>query len=764
MITKNSSIIVLINKYEKNFSCRKYKGRGKKAFKIKEGLIPVMISAPHSVNQRRKNEEKPADLYTGGIAMLLHQLTGCHIIFSSKTTDTDPNYDPNPNGENLYQTALKEYIDNHNIHVLIDLHGAKEERDYSLEIGTAPDHKENGEIDGDVDRSLNGRSFICDLIKYTFEFVFKDLQKGEKKQISKNKIYDAGRHNTVTKYISRANDKVACVQLEINRIYRNPDNVNEFSKLIEGFVHLINILGKIDWEADKIKAFRLWQSLSHKPQDKVEIDLSAQGNDIFSIDYSHSICSFWGDIEMVKLKSIGKSPNDKLEEHISTNRSHAKMSDYILLTNRLIELVCGREWIEGEEVYPYLCDAPIVMYENKKEVYKIGMPKANLIDNVCFSSELYKEKERLSPDYHFAVYNRYTDSRFYIDFAKADYKDNGRVVDSGAPAKKIMVPRYYKRLLGYLDEPLPMIRMEEYNSLVSKKIPKCVGSFLNRIYSKDKSDNYNLQLQNVRKEKLYIILKKSVPNLNIQDLSVLSSEDYKQLSEEVTDIVCGLFNSCYEKMPGEDFYVIGDNIKKDTEHLNKVTEILRLLGVYDNIELLQIPKRVDVNPHFLKKWKRCFDKLYVKLLNFIIGKSEYLLKTEWTSETDDKNNVARLSPNIMSLLGVVENDKVLIKFGTKMEKLRVLAKDTLSDYQIGIPAPARKKLGMNSVNDIVSVHRDMKHTFWRNSQAQIIAILGTVLAVFQVANDKILIGIIICMICIPLIMVLVLNEERIKVK
>ena len=71
---------------------------------------------------------------------------------------------------------------------------------------------------------------------------------------------------------------------------------------------------------------------------------------------------------------------------------------------------------------------------------------------------------------------------------------------------------------------------------------------------------------------------------------------------------------------------------------------------------------------------------------------------------------------------------------------------------------------MNSVNDIVSVHRDMKHTFWRNSQAQIIAILGTVLAVFQVASDHILTGILICLICIPLIMVLVLNEERIKVK
>lgn len=466
---------------------------------------------------------------------------------------------------------------------------------------------------------------------------------------------------------------------------------------------------------------------------------------------------------MVKLQDFDNRIEQQLQAHILSKGFDCTKSNYILLTNRLMGLVCGREWIEGEETYPYLCDAPIVLYENKKDIYRIGMPKANQIDNVCFSSELYDVKKPLFQDYLFAIYNRYTDSRFYIDVAKADYKDNGRVKDSsGQPAKKIMMPRYYKRLLGYLDEPLPMIRKEEYNNLINKNIPRYVESFLSKAYSEDHSGNYNFQ-EIVQKEKLYKILK-SDPNLNVQYASVLSSEDFIFLSKQVTDKISVLFSNCYEKMAGEDFFVIRDSIKDNSKYLYIVTEILKLLGVYDNIELLQIPKRVDVNPHFLEKLKMYIDKLYVRLLNYIIGKSEYLLKTEWTSETDDKNNVARLSPNIMSLLGVVENDKVLIKFGTKMEKLRVLANVSLSDYQIGIPAPARKKLGMNSVNDIVSVHRDMKHTFWRNSQAQIIAILGTVLAVFQVANDNIMIGIVICMICIPLIMVLVLNEERIKVR
>lgn len=757
-------IIDKIIKYEKKFSCRKYNGRGKKEFKIKEGRIPVMISAPHSINQFREGQLKYADMYTGGIAMLLHEITGCHVIFSSKYKGKDPNYDPNPNGENLYQTALKKYLDNHKISVLIDLHGASSKRDYSLEIGTAPVRNENGDVEGDSDPSLNGRTFISDLIKYTFEFVFKDVnQPIEKKQIWKNQLFDAGSQNTVTKYISSCTN-VSCAQLEINGIYRNPENIGEFSKLIEGLIHLINILGKIDWDAKKIKAYKLWQSLSHKPQDKVEIDLSAKDNLLFSVDCPQSICSFWGDTEMVKLQDIDSRIDKQLQDHISSKGIDCTKSNYILLTNRLIGLVCGREWIEGEETQPYLCDAPIIVYENRKDIYRIGMPKANQIDNVCFSSELYNEKKALSQEYHFAVYNRFTDSRFYVDFSKADYKDNGRVKDSkGVPAKKIMVPRYYKRLLGYLDEPLPMIRKEEYNGLINKRVPQYVEVSFSKFYSKDDKGLYILQSNTLYKDKLPTILK-NIPNCNVAFKPTLLVDEYIELQKKTTEGLYSIFTSCYERMLGEDFYILRDSIKDNQDYLKAAAEIQKVLGIYDYIELLQIPKRVDFKPSFLTKGKVLFDKLYLKVLNFIIGKSEYLLKTEWTSETDDKNNVARLSPNMMSLLGVVENDKVLIKFGTKIEKLRVLAKDTLSDYQIGIPAPARKKLGMNSVNDIVSVHRDMKHTFWRNSQAQIIAILGTVLAVFQVVNDHILIGIIICLICIPLIMVLVLNEERIKVK
>ena len=119
MSLKTSPIDSVI-KYEKYFSRNKYNGYGRDEFKIKEGNIPVMISAPHSINQFREGQLKYADMYTGGIALLLHELTGCHVIFSSKYKGKDPNYDPNPNGENLYQTTFKYYVDNDNIFVVFD--------------------------------------------------------------------------------------------------------------------------------------------------------------------------------------------------------------------------------------------------------------------------------------------------------------------------------------------------------------------------------------------------------------------------------------------------------------------------------------------------------------------------------------------------------------------------------------------------------------------------------------------------------------------
>lgn len=764
MVQDNSLLINEITKYEKRFSGNSYNGNGSKDFLIKEGFIPIMISAPHSVNQFREGKIKYAEKFTGAIAYYLHHVTGCHVIYSTKYNKKDPNYDPNPNGENRYQTQLKNYLLNHTVYLLIDLHGASNNRDFAIEMGTAPMRNQAKEIVGEQNPSLHGKDFVCDLIKYTFNFFFRDIrQPNNKKDILRNIIFDAGGQNTVTKYISD-NTSVSCIQLEINGIYRSPENSEEFCNLVRGLSCLINILGKINWNASKIKAYRIWQSSSHKPQDKIVLDLDSDSNSEFKEVGTYSICSFFGRSEMIKIKSISNNSKHQLQEHINSFGNNANISDYLFLTNRLIELVCGREWIQDGEGIAYLQEAPIVLYENNNNIYQIGLPKANQINYITFSSHLYSELKPLAIHNNFILFNRYTDSRYYIDFSKADYMDYGRVKDSqGMPAKKIMIPRYYRRLLGYLDEPLPLIQKEEYSRLVNRIIYESIVSFMRRVYISETSNAFKLLPDILKKDRLFnIITNSQLSPVKKEDfLNDLTKGEYEFLLAKIQKYINTFFSKCYEKMHDEDFYKLKSSVGID--YLNTITDILKLEGVYDYIELLQIPKKKPITQNIFKKVLSFFHIMNDKLLNLVIGKSEYLLKTVWTTETDDKNNVVRLSPNIMSLLGVSKNDKILVYFGEKKEKFRVLDSDTFSDYQIGIPAPARKKLGMNSINDIVLVHRDMKHTFWRNSHSQIIAILGTILAVFQVSSDYVY-GLILCIVFIPIIMALVLNEERIKVK
>lgn len=237
-----NQVIEHIKELETLFSDNQYDGRGKYPFFIEEGNIPVMVSAPHAINQFREGKVKWADQYTGGIARYLHEATGCHLICASLFNETDPNYDSI--GHNAYQDALKKYVEAHNIRFLLDLHGAAKSREYALEMGTAPEQDPIPDVEYEIDPSLHKYKFVADLVKNIFEELFKDSSV-EQKEVWKNQIFNAGDQNTVTKYISE-NTKTACVQLEINANYRNPENRTEFDKLIIGLIDLIEKLSRIN--------------------------------------------------------------------------------------------------------------------------------------------------------------------------------------------------------------------------------------------------------------------------------------------------------------------------------------------------------------------------------------------------------------------------------------------------------------------------------------------------------------------------------------
>ena len=242
-----------IKRLEKLFSDNYYNGSGKTAFNIEEGSIPIMVSAPHAINQFRDGKVKYADMYTGGIAKYLHEKTGCHVIYSCMYTESDPNYDEFE--VNKYQQELLEYVNKHNIILLLDIHGAAKEREYAVEMGTAPDLKqlsENNTVNNsEEDPSLQQYKFIDDIIRIIFEDEFQHHSIAQK-NVVKNMIFHAGDQNTVTKCISEKTN-TSCIQLEINGNYRNPDNANEFISLVNSLITIIDFFNKIDWKLQSQK-------------------------------------------------------------------------------------------------------------------------------------------------------------------------------------------------------------------------------------------------------------------------------------------------------------------------------------------------------------------------------------------------------------------------------------------------------------------------------------------------------------------------------
>lgn len=655
-----------IKELNRVFEHNRYNGSGKESFEFIEGNIPILISAPHAVNHFRNGAVKYADKLTGGLAKFLHNETGCHVIFSSKYSESDPNFDL----ESDYKAKLAKYIFDHNIELVIDLHGSSKDKPYAIELGTVPNSLcENS--------SLKGNDFVEILINYAFEYEFR-TKNFDRVKITKNTIFDAGHQNTVTKFVAE-NTNAASVQLEINGIFRDISYQEELYCLSETLKNIVNVLGYINWEdSKKIEVYKLRQSSKHKPQDVVSVEYKSN----FLSGSNIGIMSYIGMYDDARV--VVNATNNNLK------------SEYIYLTNRLIENVAGEEWSNQGECN--IKDMPIILYNNCYE-YPIGLPKANQINTVAFSSVLYDKNKSEKDKYDFILYNKFNDARLYLNFDQLDYGDNGRVKDKhGNPAEKVMVPRYYKKLLGYMDYPLKMIRTEEYRL----------------------------------------------------SFELLSDRD-KQL-----------FNMFYEEVKGENYYVLKgmEILNNYNDELDELINVQRKIGCFDSVGIVKIPKMKNsgIKTNFLSK-----HRFMEKLLDKVIGKADFYLKSEWTSETDDRNNVARLNSNMMSLLGVSENDKIEIIFGETIVKTRVLINNDIDDYQICLPAPARKKLGENNINDIVVVHRDMLYTFLRHSEEQVIAILGTVLAVFEVV-DIFWVGALICLIFTPLILYFVLNEERIKVK
>lgn len=175
------------------------------------GTIPVILVSAHGIGQKKRSGKfKLAEPYTRGIAKYVSKKTGCFYLVKNQDTDVDPNKE----NHDEFKTFLTEIISRNHIKLMVDLHGAKKDREFDVEIGT-----------------LNGESVSPELV----EKLIKNFKQQGIKNIAENNPFKGG---DITKTVHEATG-IDCIQLEINYDYRNIRKIRNLNKICKALTKFI---------------------------------------------------------------------------------------------------------------------------------------------------------------------------------------------------------------------------------------------------------------------------------------------------------------------------------------------------------------------------------------------------------------------------------------------------------------------------------------------------------------------------------------------
>lgn len=180
---------------------------------LKIGNIPVILTAVHTMNQIKEDGTiKYKEPFTKSIAeYIANKINTSYFI---KLEDTG--IDSNSNNIDDFKEILLNIIKNNNIKLLIDLHGAKREREFDIEFGT-----------------LNNLSADFSTIK---ELEDSFIENGIN-NIEHNNPFKGG---GITQYIySKTN--IDIVQIEINQKYRDITKIDNIEKICNSLIDFIKM-------------------------------------------------------------------------------------------------------------------------------------------------------------------------------------------------------------------------------------------------------------------------------------------------------------------------------------------------------------------------------------------------------------------------------------------------------------------------------------------------------------------------------------------
>lgn len=177
----------------------------------KNNVIPVMITAVHTMEQHKDTGIKKPEIFTKSIAQYVANKVNCSYYIKLK----DDGIDSNSINQDQFKDDLLERIKENNIRLLIDIHGASIDRDFDVEFGT-----------------LNNIATDFSTIK--------ELEEAFNKYgITNIKINDPFKGGGITQFIY-SNTDIDIIQIEINKKFRDYNNFDNMEKICNSLINFLN--------------------------------------------------------------------------------------------------------------------------------------------------------------------------------------------------------------------------------------------------------------------------------------------------------------------------------------------------------------------------------------------------------------------------------------------------------------------------------------------------------------------------------------------
>jgi len=177
-------------------------------FEYLPGTSKVLLLAPHATSQIREGSIKRADSGTGSLAIVLHGLNNCPILYTTYLSPSDPNYYDN----NAFKDTLKALLNSLKPILVLDLHASNSYRPYDIDFGT-----------------MKGTSYL------THEDYYKRLIQSFSENgltVLSQDRFPADKNQTNTKFVKGNN--IPCIQLEINSTWFPVESANYLERSFYG--------------------------------------------------------------------------------------------------------------------------------------------------------------------------------------------------------------------------------------------------------------------------------------------------------------------------------------------------------------------------------------------------------------------------------------------------------------------------------------------------------------------------------------------------